>query len=68
MKSDRETNYVFCQHEGCMANHADHAWGHIKADGWFHSRDGTQAFCPQHLPDWVAGWRAQQAAKKARNK
>lgn len=29
--------------------------------GWFFKRDGT-SYCPEHLPEWVDGWRARRAA------
>lgn len=47
---------IFCSIEGCDHSIKNHAWGKIKAEGWFFLRNGT-AFCPDHIPDWVAGWR-----------
>jgi predicted component of type VI protein secretion system len=49
--------------EGCTATVAGHKWAKIRAtsEGWFFSQQG-EAFCPQHLPDWVGPWRARQAA------
>jgi hypothetical protein len=34
-------------------------WGRIRASGqgWFFSREEDAAYCPDHIPDWVAGWR-----------
>lgn len=55
---------VTCAHPGCSASHKDHLWGQIKADDWFHQKDGT-AWCPDHHPEWVASWRARQRAEAA---
>ena len=37
-------------------------WLVMKAgrEGWFFQRDGT-AYCPEHVPDWVEGWRVRQS-------
>lgn len=53
----RETTYTTCAAEGCTNKYANHRWGKTKADDWFHQKDGT-SWCPNHIPDWVAGWRA----------
>jgi len=53
------TTYTTCSGEGCAERLADHAWGRIKADGWFQQKDGT-IWCPEHIPDWVAEWRARR--------
>lgn len=45
-----------CSEEGCDKTIKNHLWGHIKADGWFFSKDGS-LFCPDHVPAWVADWR-----------
>jgi hypothetical protein len=36
-------------------------WNVMKAsrEGWFFQKDDT-AWCPDHVPDWVAAWRARQ--------
>jgi hypothetical protein len=54
------TDEVHCSAEGCPASHGNHRWGRIKADAWFHQKDG-KAWCPDHIPPWVAEWRAKQA-------
>lgn len=43
---------------GCGRSFKRHRWGNIQAhnEGWFEQKDGT-AYCPDHVPDWVAGWR-----------
>lgn len=53
-----------CAHPGCDANHPAGKWGDIRAaeKGWFHSKSGD-AYCPKHVPQWVAKWRARQAGK-----
>lgn len=50
-----------CAHPGCETNHPSSRFDDSKAvsEGWFHQRDGT-AWCPEHLPEWVAEWRAKQ--------
>lgn len=55
---------IGCVEPGCDEQIKDHRWGKTKASGWFFSRDNTQAFCPEHVPDWVAGWRARKSASK----
>lgn len=60
---EHKTSYVTCNQTDCEASHPDHHWGHVKAEGWFHSRDGS-AWCPEHVPDWVGPWRAAKTARK----
>lgn len=47
--------------EKCSATCSNHKWGMIRAynEGWFFSKD-RKAFCPAHVPSWVAGWRMRQ--------
>lgn len=42
-------------------------WDTIKAGdaGWFFMKDGT-TYCPEHVPDWVEGWRKRKQAEKDR--
>lgn len=42
----------------CDRTVKDHYWGRVKAHdtGWLIQKNGT-AYCPDHLPDWVEGWR-----------
>lgn len=60
-------NPVFCarRDDGCTASHPSGKWGTMAADkaGWFHSKAEECAYCPEHVPDWVSGWRAKQAAR-----
>jgi len=53
--------FVICDEDGCEEKIKNHAWGHIKAEGWFFGRDGETAWCPNHIPDWVSAWRAKKA-------
>jgi len=55
-----------CAVEDCEETYRPHMWGSIKAHdrGWFLQKDGT-AWCPQHVPEWVAEWREREAKKKA---
>lgn len=50
-----------CSVEGCTNTIKDHAWGHIKAAGWWFPMDRSlPVFCPEHLPEWVEEWRAKK--------
>lgn len=40
----------------CGARIRNHYWAKVKAEGWFFTKDG-RAFCPDHIPEWVAAWR-----------
>lgn len=53
---------IECAEPGCTESIRDHSWGKIKATGWFFQQDGT-AWCPKHVPDWVASWRANRGKK-----
>lgn len=52
----------WCSFPDCKATYKANKWGQIKAHdaGWFFQKDG-QGFCPEHVPEWVAGWRAGKA-------
>ena len=52
-----------CAEGGCEASYVPHYWGTVKAEGWFHQRDG-KSYCPAHHPEWVAEWRAWKKRKK----
>lgn len=52
-----------CSVPSCANSIRDHSWGHIKAAGWFFSKTG-EAYCPEHIPEWVPAWRAR--ARRAR--
>lgn len=45
-----------CDEKGCTKTVKNHAWGRIKADGWFFTREGG-VWCPDHRPEWYAAWR-----------
>ncbi len=51
---------VVCAEPDCDASFPDHYWGHIKAGGagWFLGRQAK--YCPDHVPEWVEGWRRSQ--------
>ena len=50
---------------GCTAQHARNKFAAIRAgqEGWFHSYATDLAYCPLHVPAWVAAWRARKAAR-----
>jgi hypothetical protein len=64
--SERETRWRYCAGPddlgGCGEKIRDHAWGHIKAEGWFFSKETGKAYCPEHNPPWVEEWRAKKRA------
>lgn len=57
-----DTDVVKCTQEGCEATFKNHRWGKIKADDWFHQKDG-KSYCPKHIPEWVANWRMGKASR-----
>lgn len=56
-----EVGDVSCADKHCNKTIKNHRWGKIKADQWFHQKDGT-SWCPDHIPEWVTEWRAKRAA------
>lgn len=54
-----------CSELTCDATFKNHRWGKQAAQdiGWFFQRDG-KAFCPDHVPEWVEGWRHTQSIRK----
>jgi hypothetical protein len=51
---------IRCDSPGCTAETKIGHFGMIKAsskDGWFFRKDSEDAFCFDHLPDWVISWR-----------
>jgi hypothetical protein len=53
------TTYVICDHPGCT-NQFKLTYLDIASpgsEGWFQKKDGD-AWCPDHIPEWVAKWRA----------
>lgn len=53
---------IHCSHEGCEASVKNHYWGKVKADDWFFQKTG-EAWCPEHIPEWVETWRRWKAAR-----
>jgi hypothetical protein len=61
-----EIQYIECAGEGCKRKVPNHYWGKVKATDWFFSRDGKDAFCPEHLPTWVETWRRNKKLRQKR--
>lgn len=57
---------IRCSHRSCQASIKNHAWGKIKSSdtGWFHQKNGA-SWCPDHIPAWVASWRASKTTKES---
>lgn len=51
---------VACDGPDCTNDIPNHRWSKIKADDWFFSEQTGKAYCPDHIPEWVAGWRARR--------
>lgn len=51
-----------CCIPGCNTRHKKNRWATSNAGktGWFFQKDGS-VYCPDHVPDWVAAWRANNA-------
>lgn len=51
--------------ELCDATTLLHKWAKVRARdaGWFENKEGKW-WCPLHVPDWVAKWRADKKAAK----
>jgi hypothetical protein len=49
---------------GCPARFPGSKFDAIDAgvEGWFFSRQDDLAYCPEHVPGWVPGWRARKSA------
>lgn len=62
-----------CNHPGCDRTIEDHKWARIK-DGsdWFFEKateeHDERAWCPDHHPEWVKGWREKKRDGPLRNK
>ncbi len=54
---------VKCEIKLCDKTYPNHKWGRIKAKGWFIELNG-RSWCPDHIPEWVASWRARKKEKK----
>ena len=57
-----------CSKPNCESDYFPDKWGKIEAVnlGWFLQRNGD-AWCPKHIPDWVAEWRARKKAKEEKS-
>ena len=55
-----------CCKYGCKETCPDHKFGMIRAntEGWFFTGEGL-AYCPEHVPVWVAAWRRKKAPESA---
>jgi len=53
-----------CASEGCDETRPGHGWRDYtkRGGGWFEQKNGD-TWCPKHIPEWVAEWRA----KRSRN-
>ena len=58
-----------CAHEGCeeSVNNHYHARAAAHEAGWFQQKDGT-FWCPEHVPEWVADWRARKKSESEKEK
>lgn len=56
---------VTCSQRDCAATCGSDKWARIRAvsEGWFFRKDGTEQWCPSHLPSWVQQWRANRRKK-----
>lgn len=50
---------IYCVEPGCKEFVNDDRWSKTKAEGWFFKKN-DDAYCPEHVPDWVEGWRAKR--------
>ena len=57
-----QTPDIPCSEPECPATAKGHRWGkiHAQRSGWFFQLDG-RAWCPDHLPSWLAAWRRRNA-------
>lgn len=55
---------IGCSQEECTTTVQNHYWARVKAEDWFFQRSG-EAWCPAHVPDWVAGWREGKKTQQA---
>lgn len=51
---------IKCASKDCQATIKNNKWDRIRGGvtGWFFSKDKDESFCPVHVPQWVADWRA----------
>lgn len=55
--------YIECNGPDCMNRLKNHRWAKTKAIDWFFMASADQAFCPDHIPDWVEAWRKSKEKK-----
>jgi len=51
-----------CCVPGCTNETVANKWADIQS-AWFFMKDGS-AYCPEHIPDWVADWRRNKELMK----
>lgn len=53
-----------CSNPECKNEFRAHEWGTKRAqrEGWFLQKNNDK-WCPDHLPEWVAEWRAKNGFK-----
>jgi len=56
-----------CSGKKCTASVPGAKWARIKAtkQGWIFLKNG-ESYCPEHLPEWVEGWRLRRAAREGK--
>ena len=62
----RYTDKGFCDKTECENDYFPDKWGKIEAQkqGWFFGKNPIVAWCPEHIPDWVAEWRLRRALER----
>lgn len=67
MSSYASEHPVTCLQDDCPASFPGSKQATIKAgrEGWFFPKEhtGVKGWCPEHVPEWVAAWRARKAAE-----
>lgn len=61
MKKPGDYSTHYCDFPECDAKTRSHG------SAWFFTADDLMAFCPKHLPEWVAEWRAKKQAERLKN-
>jgi hypothetical protein len=64
-EKERYTYKAACKASGCKNDFFPDKWGAMEAQrlGWFLQKNGD-SWCPEHIPDWVAEWRARRVKKE----
>ena len=50
---------IICSYSGCPSEVKNNRWAKIKSE-WFFQMNG-EAWCTEHIPDWVEDWRAKRS-------